>query len=159
MKLVGTRKHDLGERELAHVNVRRHGLLEIIGTMNDLVDNKAVLGISHYKCKRIVEMILLACYAGLAGLYAEPTDLRVIHGVYPLPTNSSTALTMIFPSARSGKQKRYCLRLLQKTLKPGVFDVAMIVAQLCFWREEQDGKLQYTHEEGVVSLSERPSPR
>ena len=94
----------------------------------------------------------LACYAGLAGLYAEPTDLRVIHGVYPLPTNSSTALTMIFPSARSGKQKRYCLRLLQKTLKPGVFDDAIIVALQCFWTEEQDGRLQYTHEEGVVII-------
>ena len=147
LRLMRTSTNDLGERELPDVNERRQGLLEIIGRMNDLVDNKAVLGISHYKCKRIVEMILLACYAGLAGLYAEPTDLRVIHGVYPLPTNSSTALTMIFPSARSGKQKRYCLRLLQKTLKPGVFDVAMIIAQLCFWREEQDGKVRYTREE------------
>ena len=152
MKLVGTWKNDLGERELAHVNARRHGLLEIIGTMNDLVEKKAVRGISHYKCKRILEMLLLACYAGLAGLHAVPTDLRVVHGVYPLPTNSTTALAAIFPDARSDMQKRYCLRLLQKTLKPGVFDVAMIVALLCFWREEQDGKLQYTHEEGVVSL-------
>ena len=152
MKLVGTWKNDLGERELAHVNARRHGLLEIIGTMNDLVEKKAVRGISHYKCKRILEMLLLACYAGLAGLHAVPTDLRVVHGVYPLPTNSTTALAAIFPDARSDMQKRYCLRLLQKTLKPGVFDVAMIVALLSFWREEQDGKLQYTHEEGVVSL-------
>ena len=56
----------------------------------------------------------------------------------------------------SGCQKRHakdiCLRLLQKTLGNGVFDVAMIVALLCFWTEEQDGKLQYMHEEGVVSL-------
>ena len=152
MKLVGTWKNDLGERELAHVNARRHGLLEIIGTMNGLVEKKAVRGISHYKCKRILEMLLLACYAGLAGLHAVPTDLRVVHGVYPLPTNSTTALAAIFPDARSDMQKRYCLRLLQKTLKPGVFDVAMIVALLCFWREEQDGKLQYTQEDGIVSL-------
>ena len=152
MKLVGTWKNDLGERELAHVNARRHGLLEIIGTMNDLVEKKAVRGISHYKCKRILEMLLLACYAGLAGLHAVPTDLRVVHGVYPLPANSLTALATLFPNARSDMQKRYCLRLLQKTLKPGVFDVAMIVALLCFWTEEQDGKLQYTHEKGVVSL-------
>ena len=149
MKLVCTRKNDLGERELAHVNARRHGLLEIIGTMKDVVEKKAVRGLSHYKCKRIVEMLLLACYAGLAGLHAVPTDLRIVHGVYPIPTNSATALTAIFPDARSDQQKRYCLRLLQKTLKPGVFDVAMIVALLCFWREEQDGKLQYTHAEGV----------
>ena len=152
LRLMRTSTNDLGERELPDVNERRQGLLEIIGTMNDLVDNKAVLGISHYKCKRIVEMILLACYAGLASLHTLPTDLRVVHGVYPLPTNSATALATIFPNARSDMQKRYCLRLLQKTLKPGVFDVAMIVAQLCFWREEQDGKLQYTHEPGVVSL-------
>ena len=92
-------------------------------------------------------MMLLACYAGLAGLHAVPTDLRVVHGVYPLLTNSTTALAAIFPDARSDMQKRYCLRLLQKTLKPGVFDVAMIIAQLCFWREEQDGKVQYTREE------------
>ena len=97
-------------------------------------------------------MLLLACYAGLAGLHAVPTDLRVVHGVYPLPTNSATALATIFPDARSDMQKRYCLRLLQKTLKPGVFDVSMIVALLCFLTEEQDGKLQYTHEKGVVSL-------
>jgi len=44
------------------------------------------------------------------------------------------------------------LRLLQKTLKPGVIDVSMLVALLCFWREEQDGKLQYTQEDGVGSL-------
>ncbi len=75
----------------------------------------------------------------------------VVHSVYPLPTNSTTALAAIFPDARSDMQKRYCLRLLQKTLKPGVFDIAMIVALLCLWREEQDGKLQYTHKEGVVS--------
>ena len=41
------------------------------------------------------------------------------------------------------------MRLLQKTLKPGVFDIAMIVGLLCFWTEEQDGKLKYTYEEGV----------
>ena len=71
--------------------------------MNHLVESKAVRGISHYKCKRILDMFLLACYAGLAGLYAEPTDLRVAHGVYPLPTNSATALSTIFrvPEARS----------------------------------------------------------
>ena len=159
MKLVGTWKTDRGDRELAHVNARRHGLLEIIGTMNDLAEKKTVGGISYYKCKRILEMLLLACFAGMAGLHAVPADLRVVHGVYPLPTNSTTALAAIFPDARSDMQKRYCLRLLQKTLKPGVFDVAMIVALLCFWTEEQEGKLQYTHEEGVVSLSERPSPR
>ena len=152
MKLVGTWKNDLGERELAHVNARRHGLLEIIGTMNDLVEKKAVRGISHYKCKRILEMLLLACYAGLAGLHAVPTDLRVVHGVYPLPANSMIALAAIFPDARSDMQKIYCLRLLQKTLGNGVFDVAMIVAMLCFWTEEQHGKLKYMHEEGVVSL-------
>ena len=131
-------RNNLGKRQLADVNVRRHGLLEIFGTMNNLVENKAVRGISHYKSKRILEMMLLACYAGLAGLHAEPTDLRVAHGVYPLPTNSATALSTIFPNARSDKQKRYCLRLLQKTLKPGVFDVAMIIAQLCLWREAQN---------------------
>ena len=63
-----------------------------------------------------------------------------------------TALAAIFPDARSDMQKIYCLRLLQKTLGNGVFDVAMIVALLCFWTEEQHGKLQYMHEEGVVSL-------
>ena len=148
MKLVGTWKNDLGERE----NARRHGLVEIMRTMNDLVEKKAVRGISHYKCKRILEMLLLACYAGLAGLHAVPTDLRVVHGVYPLPANSMTALAAIFPDARSDMQKIYCLRLLQKTLGNGVFDVAMIVAMLCFWTEEQHGKLKYMHEEGVVSL-------
>ena len=152
MKLVGTWKNDMRERELAHANARRHGLLEIIGTMNDLVEKKAVRGISHYKCKRILEMLLLACYAGLAGLHAVPTDLRVVHGVYPLPTNSMAALALIFPDARSDMQKIHCLRLLQKTLKLGVFDVSMIVGLLCFWTEEQEGKLQYTHEESVVSL-------
>ena len=134
------------------MNARRHGLLDIIGTMDDVVEKKVVRGISQYKCKRILEMLLLACYAGLAGLHAVPTDLRVVHGVYPLPTNSTTALAAIFPDARSDMPKRNCLRLLQNTLKPGVFDVAMIVGLLCFWREEQDGKLQYTHEPGVVSL-------
>ena len=54
----------------------------------------------------------------------------------------------------SGCQKRHakkknCVRLLQKTLEPGVFDIAMIVGLLCFWTEEQDGKLQYTNEEDV----------
>ena len=152
MKLVGTGKTDRGDRELAHVNARRHGLLEIIGTMNDLAEKKIVGGISYYKCKRILEMLLLACFAGMAGLHAVPADLRVVHAVYPLPRNSTTALAAIFPDARSDTQKRKCMRLLQKTLKPGVFDIAMIVGLLCFWTEEQDGKLQYTNEEGVGIL-------
>ena len=45
MKLVGTLKHDLWERQLEHVNARRHGLLEIIGTINDLAEKKVVRGI------------------------------------------------------------------------------------------------------------------
>ena len=135
-----------------HVHARRHGLLGIVGTMHELVEKKAVPGIDRYKCKRILEMLLLACYAGLAGLHAVPADLRVLHGVWPLPANSAKALATIFPEARGDMQKRYCLRLLQKTLKPGVIDVSMLVALLCFWMEEQDGKLQYTQEDGVGSL-------
>ena len=152
MKLVETWQKDLGQQELVHVHARRHGLLGIVGTMHELVEKKAVPGINRYKCKRILEMMLLACYAGLAGLHAVPADLRVLHGVWPLPTNSAKALATIFPEARGEMQKRYCLRLLQKTLKPGVIDVSMLVALLCFWREEQDGKLQYTQEDGVGSL-------
>ena len=125
------------------ISSRREGILEIIGAIQTTVQKSVVLGLSRYKGKRIVEMLLLAAYGGLAGLYAVPEDLRVVHGFYLLPDNSMTALNDIFPCARSEAQKREALRLLQKTLKPCHFDVAVLVAMLCFWTEEKNGKIHY----------------
>ena len=123
--------------------LRREGMLEFVSAIGSAVDAHVVSGLSHYKAKRIVEMLLLAAYGGLVRLHADPEDLRVVLAVYPLPKNSMTALGRIFPGVRSSTQRREALRLLQKSLKPCRFDVASIIAMLCFWTEQQSGKIKY----------------
>ena len=92
-------------------------------------------------------MILLCAYGGLASLHVVPTDLRVLHGVYPLPTNSCAALLQIFPRAVSEDLRYHGIRLLQKTLQPGTVDIGTIVAMLCFWTQQQSGKIQWEEDE------------
>ena len=84
MKLVGTWKNDLGERE----NARRHGLVEIMRTMNDLVEKKAVRGISHYSvseywrcCCWHAMQVWLACtpFLRICGSSTACTRSRQIH--------------------------------------------------------------------------------
>jgi hypothetical protein len=143
-KLTAQWAEELQARVPASDHVRREGILDFIGVVNSIAEQRLVSGISHYKAKRIVEMLQLAAYGGLASLYAIPKDLRVAHGVYPLPQNSMSALAAIFPTIRSNEHRRAGLRLLQKTLKPGCFDIPSVVAMLCFWTEQQHGVIDYS---------------
>ena len=71
-------------------NARREGLYVVCMALKQITDSKLVRGVSVYKAKRIFEMLQLACYGGVADLYMQPSDLRVLHAVYPLPTNSAS---------------------------------------------------------------------
>ena len=122
---------------------RRDGLHETSLTLMRIAKNHIVKGISSYKVKRIFEIVQLAAYGGIADLFMLPKDSRALHLVYPLPDNSAGALLRIFPSAESEIAKRHGLRLLQKACKPSKVDMGFLVAQLCFWQEQMDRKVQY----------------
>ena len=124
-------------------SARRDGLYAVCVALKRITDAKLVKGVSSYKAKRIFEMIQLACYGGVGDLYMHSSDLRSLHAVYPMPTNSISALRRIFPTAMTELSQRHGIRLLQKTLKPGNTGIGCIVAQLCFWTEQMIGKIQY----------------
>ena len=123
------------------VSSRRAAVRAIIKDVAALEHNKDFSGLSNYKCKRICEIILLAAYGGIYGLHAEQADLRVIVDIYSLPKNSMTALKRIFPSATSPALQREGLRVLQRL--DYRWDMCSLVAMLCFWTEQESGKVQW----------------
>ena len=131
--LKATRSHQSGV-VFPDANARREGLYVVCMALKQITDSKLVRGVSVYKAKRIFEMLQLACYGGVADLYMQPSDLRVLHAVYPLPTNSANALRRIFPSATDELSQRHGMRLLEKAFKRT--DIGCLLAQLCFWTKQ-----------------------
>jgi len=122
--------------------VRRMALYKIVRMFNSIVDRHDVVGISGYKAKRMIELLALAGYGSLCGLKLQQSDFRVTNGVYPIPDGSRSMLVSIFPAATSDYLVRQGLRLMQK-YRCRDLDVCTISAMLCFFSEQQDGKIQY----------------
>ena len=55
---------------------RRTALRSAISSLGGTADQRAVLGFSTYKANRVVDILLVAAYARLGGMWAEPSDLR-----------------------------------------------------------------------------------
>ena len=103
-----------------------------------------VYGLSIYKAKRIVEMIILIGYTGVGPwVLMRGDDLRCLTGVYPVPKNSADALRSMFPNIRGQRELRAAIRILERQLHKTI--VVVIVAQLCFWRENAARILTWRH--------------
>ena len=139
-KLKATRTQK-GKVVFPDASNRRDGLYAVCTALKRIADSKLVKGVSVYKTKKIFGMLQLACYCGVGDLYMQPSDLRALHAVYPLPNNSANALQRIFPTATDKLSRRHGMRLLEKVFNRA--DIGCLVAQLCLWTEQMGGKIQY----------------
>ena len=89
-------------------------------------------------------MIILIGYTGVGPwVLMRGDDLRCLTGVYPVPKNSADALRSMFPNIRGQRELRAAIRILERQLHKTI--VVVIVAQLCFWRENAARTLTWRH--------------
>ena len=108
----------------------------------------SVDGCGAYKCKRILEAILLA---GLSPIIAVPhilhSDLLALAGCWPLPAGSRSGLARIMPGMNSTTRQQQGLKALSLAVGSGgkgkSVPVPIISAMLCFWNEHKKSLLRW----------------
>ena len=129
---------------------RRKILCSVVTLISSMATKKkwSVDGCGAYKCKRIVEAILLA---GLSPNIAVPhilhSDLVALAGCWPLPAGSRRGLARIMPGMKSRTRQQQGLKALSLALGSGgkgkSVPFSTISAMLCFWNEHKNGVLRW----------------
>ena len=132
---------------------RRRVLVSIVHLIFQLARKReyAVDGCGAYKCKRIVEVTVLA---GLTSKLRVPhllsADLLALSGRWPLPSGSRQALRRIMPGMTTKIREQQALKAISLTLGSGgngkSVPVCTISAMLCFWNEHKNNVLQWVQE-------------
>ena len=134
---------------------RRKRLLRSVILIFKLVVKKEykVDGCGVYKCKRLVDVIMLA---GLSSKILVPHfkigDLLSLAGMWPLPDGSRRGLRKIMPGMTTKVREQQALKAIALTLGSGgngkSVPACTISAMLCFWNEHKnkDAVLQWVPE-------------
>ena len=109
-------------------------LLQVIGSCT-------VYGFGPYKKTKFAEFLTLAAMAKMHGLYFEQRWLNALSDVWPIPDNSKANLARIFPGVLNHREG--IIALLRGLRKQQHFTFPTIVAQLCFWSEQRNGRLSW----------------
>ena len=107
----------------------------------DIINTCDVYGFGKYKRKKFAEFLILAAMGNVLSLHFQQAWLNDLRCEWPLPDNSIKNLKLIFPGIvnyRSGVVA--LLRGLQKSI---YFTFPVIVAQLCFWSEQRNGRIDW----------------
>ena len=104
----------LGSLRNNSLGQRRQGIFNVCSTVTGMVNEKNMSGLSNYKAKHFVDVLVLTACAGLSSFQLTPRDFCVTHGVYRMPEITCIGLLRIFPRAASDDEKRQGIRLLQK---------------------------------------------
>ena len=137
-------RHLKGLDRTATASQRSLGLFKCARYLTESAENKppTVYGLSIYKAKKIMEMIILIGYSASGPwVLLQGDNLRSLTGAYPVPKNSADALKSMFPHIRNQCEYREAIRILERQLHKT--NVVVIVAQLCFWRENEAGILNW----------------
>ena len=121
-----------GQDRTKCVNATR-AVLEIINTCD-------VYGFGKYKQKKFAEFLILAAMGDVLSLHFQQAWLNDLRCEWPLPDNSVKNLKLIFPGIvnyRSG------VVALLRGLKKSHITFPVIVAQLCFWSEQRNGRIDW----------------
>ena len=110
--------------------------------------NLELFGFGAYKKKRFAECLVLAAFGGVYNLYFKEEWLNDVADVWPLPKNSLDNLKLIFPGlakVRNEKQSsRACIVALLRALRHcRGYTFPSIVAQLCWWSEQRNGRINW----------------
>ena len=132
---------------------RRQVLLSLVQLNYQLASKReyAVDGCGAYKCKKIVEITLLA---GLSSKLTVPHflcgDLLALSGRWPVPAGSREGLRQIMPGMTTKIREQQALKAISLTLGSGgnnkSVPVCTISAMLCFWIEHKNNLLDWVRE-------------
>ena len=132
---------------------RRMILCKVVALVLNLASKKEynAEGCGPYKCKRIVDIILLAGLSSrIAVPHIFPSDLLELAGLWPLPDGSCKGLKKIMPGLKIRTRKQQGLKALSLALGSGgkgkSVPVNAISAMLCFWNEHKNGVLCWVPE-------------
>ena len=132
---------------------RRQVLLSLVHLVFQLASKREyeVDGCGAYKCKRILEITLLACLSSkLQVPHLLPADLMALSGRWPVPTGTRHALRQIMPGMTTKIREQQALKAISLTLGSGgngkSVPVCTISAMLCFWGEHKNHVLQWVRE-------------
>ena len=143
---------------------RRQVLLSLACLVFQVAEKRElkVDGCGAYKCKRILEVTVLAGLSSkLAVPHWLPQDLVALSGHWPLPTGSRQALRKIMPGMTTKIREQQALKAISLTLGSGgngkTVPVCTISCMLCFWNEHKNNVLRWVP--GWVPEERRPSAR
>ena len=142
---------------------RRQVLLSLVCLVFQLAEKREynVDGCGAYKCKRILEVTMLADLSSkLAVPHLLPADLVALTGRWPVPTGSRQGLRKVMPGMTTKIREQQALKAISLTLGSGgngkSVPVCTISAMLCFWNEHKNKVLQWVRE-GVPQVRRRPA--
>ena len=132
---------------------RRQVLLSLVHLVFQLASKREyeVDGCGAYKCKRILEITLLACLSSkLQVPHLLPADLMALSVRWPVPTGTRHALRQIMPGMTTQIREQQALKAISLSLGSGgngkSVPVCTISAMLCFWGEHKNHVLQWVRE-------------
>jgi hypothetical protein len=123
-----------------------HALRSIIQRIDQAVSAKPaeVYGFGLYKGKRFCELLVLGGMAGVLEMRCGPGILDACADIWPLPVNSKEMLQLIFPTAVEFGLVREGIVALKRSLRTsGKYSLPLLVAQLCFWGQQDAGLLDW----------------
>ena len=145
---------------------RRQVLLSLAQVVFQMASKREfkVDGCGAYKCKRILEITMLA---GLSSKLTVPRllpgDLLALSGRWPVPRGSRLALRKIMPGMTTKLREQQALKAISLTLGSGgngkSVPVCTISAMLCFWNEHKNNVLQWVQEWVPKMLSRQAASR
>ena len=144
---------------------RRQVLLSLVQLVYKLAnkDDYVVDGCGPYKCKRILDMTILAGLSPkLAVPHLVPGDLTALCGYWPVPFGSRHGLRQIMPGMTTKRREQQALKAIALAIGSGgsgkSVPVCTISAMLCFWNEHKNHVLQWVPE-WIPKVSKRPAIR
>ena len=129
---------------------RRQVLRDVVDLVFRLARKKEykVDGCGAYKCKRLVEMILLAgVTAEIRIPHIETSDFSALAGLWPIPDGSRKGLRKLMPGMTTKTREQQAMKAISLSLGSGgngkTVPVNAVSAMLCFWNEHKVGVLRW----------------
>ena len=100
-----------------------------------------VYGFGVYKKKKFAEHMVLAAMGNVFSLHFEQHWLNDLNDIWPIPDNSAANLELIFQGICN--HRAGIVALLRGLRKSHSYTFPSIVAQLCFWSEQRNGRINW----------------
>ena len=105
------------------------------------IEGIGVYGFGRYKRKKFAEFLVLAAMGNVLSLHFKEEWLNDLSDVWPIPDNSVRNLKIFFPGIR--EYRSGIIALLRGLRHSRSYTFPVIVAQLCFWSEQRNGRINW----------------